>query len=186
MLLAELPERMPVRGQAPERDPMLTAFSAMSSKRCEWNDHANWSLTTRLAPEVAHVRPWWSWMGGASGAALGYIVANIPGAVAGGFAGNRLGAIRDAKGKSVAQVFSGLESSKKAEVRGTGRAWLTTDSQGARVQSTGKYGLVKRSRDSVRWYIPLDCCRYLEGIMYRQCDVHLSIYILLVGMSAPI
>ncbi|KAK1925609.1 DnaJ domain-containing protein [Papiliotrema laurentii] len=69
-----------------------------------------------LAPEVAHVRPWWSWMGGASGAALGYIVANIPGAVAGGFAGNRLGAIRDAKGKSVAQVFSGLESSKKAEI----------------------------------------------------------------------
>ena len=33
-----------------------------------------------------------------------------------GFAGNRLGAIRDAKGKSVAQVFSGMESSQKAEV----------------------------------------------------------------------
>lgn len=73
-------------------------------------------LTIRLAPEVAHVRPWWSYLGGASGATLGYIVANIPGAVAGGFAGNRLGAVRDAKGKSVAQVFSGMESSKKAEV----------------------------------------------------------------------
>lgn len=46
---------------------------------------------------------------------MGYIVANVPGAVAGGFAGNRLGAVRDAKGKSVAQVFSGMESSKKAE-----------------------------------------------------------------------
>ena len=55
-------------------------------------------------------------MGGASGATIGYIVANVPGAVAGGFAGNRLGAVRDAKGKSVAQVFSGMESSKKAEV----------------------------------------------------------------------
>jgi len=57
------------------------------------------------------------------------VVANVPGAVAGGtfpewhsilntsgFAGNRLGAIRDAKGKSVAQVFSGLGSSQKAEV----------------------------------------------------------------------
>jgi hypothetical protein len=56
-------------------------------------------------------------VGGAGGAALGYIVANVPGAVAGGFAGNRLGAIRDAKGRSVAQVFSGLGSSQKAEVR---------------------------------------------------------------------
>jgi uncharacterized membrane protein YdcZ (DUF606 family) len=38
----------------------------------------------RLAPEVAHVRPWYSWLGGAGGAAIGYIVANVPGAVAGG------------------------------------------------------------------------------------------------------
>jgi hypothetical protein len=35
---------------------------------------------------------------------------------ASGFAGNRLGAVRDAKGKSVAQVFAGMETSKKAEV----------------------------------------------------------------------
>lgn len=78
------------------------------------------------------MRPWWSWLGGGAGATIGYIVANVPGAVAGGsdvplvsfsadlavgFAGNRLGAIRDAKGKSVAQVFSGLQASQKAEVR---------------------------------------------------------------------
>lgn len=69
-----------------------------------------------LAPEVAHVRPWWSWLGGGAGATIGYIIANVPGAVAGGFAGNRLGAVRDAKGKSVAQVFSGLQSSQKAEI----------------------------------------------------------------------
>lgn len=42
------------------------------------------STDLRLAPEVAHVRPWYSWVGGAGGAALGYIVANVPGAVAGG------------------------------------------------------------------------------------------------------
>ncbi|ORX37350.1 DnaJ domain-containing protein [Kockovaella imperatae] len=69
-----------------------------------------------LAPEVANVRPWWGYLGGASGAVMGYIVANVPGAIAGGFAGNRLGSIRDAKGKSVAQVFAGLGHSQKAEI----------------------------------------------------------------------
>lgn len=47
----------------------------------------------------------WGLLGGGSGAALGFIVANVPGALAGAVAGNRLGAIRDAKGKSVYSVF---------------------------------------------------------------------------------
>lgn len=47
----------------------------------------------------------WSVVGGISGGALGFIVANVPGLVAGAVAGNRLGAIRDAKGKSVYAVF---------------------------------------------------------------------------------
>lgn len=47
----------------------------------------------------------WSMLGGASGGALGFIVANVPGLLAGAVAGNRLGAIRDAKGKSVYAVF---------------------------------------------------------------------------------
>jgi hypothetical protein len=91
--------------------------------------------TKRLAPEVANVRPFWSYVGGAAGGAIGYIVGNIPGAAAGGtspfslcflnlmlipvwiaLAGNRLGAVRDAKGKSVAQVFAGLGAGQKAEV----------------------------------------------------------------------
>lgn len=38
----------------------------------------------RLAPEVANVRPFWSYVGGAAGGAIGYIVGNIPGAAAGG------------------------------------------------------------------------------------------------------
>jgi hypothetical protein len=46
-----------------------------------------------------------------------YIIANIPGAMAGAFAGNRLGAIRDAKGKPVAHVFAQLGGAQKAEVR---------------------------------------------------------------------
>ncbi|GMK57537.1 hypothetical protein CspeluHIS016_0403710 [Cutaneotrichosporon spelunceum] len=69
-----------------------------------------------LEPEVAKVHRRWSYVGGAAGAAMGYIVANIPGAVAGAFAGNRLGAIRDAKGKSVAQVFSALPGAQKAQI----------------------------------------------------------------------
>lgn len=47
---------------------------------------------------------------------IGFIVANVPGLVLGAFAGNRLGAIRDAKGKSVAAVFSELGATQKAEV----------------------------------------------------------------------
>ena len=41
----------------------------------------------------------------------------------GAYAGNRLGAIRDAKGKSVAAVFSQLGGDQKAQVRqGIGQA----------------------------------------------------------------
>ncbi|KAM3556293.1 hypothetical protein MY1884_000236 [Beauveria asiatica] len=50
----------------------------------------------------------WSIVGGLSGGALGFILANVPGLVAGAVAGNRLGAVRDAKGKSVFAVFQEL------------------------------------------------------------------------------
>lgn len=43
-------------------------------------------------------------------------MANIPGLMIGAFAGNRLGAIRDAKGKSVAAVFSELGTEQRFEV----------------------------------------------------------------------
>ena len=53
----------------------------------------------------APTRSFWSIIGGVSGGALGFIVANVPGMLAGAVAGNRLGAVRDAKGKSVYAVF---------------------------------------------------------------------------------
>lgn len=58
----------------------------------------------------------WSVVGGLSGGAMGFIVANFPGMLAGAVAGNRLGAVRDAKGKSVYAVFQELPQSDKARL----------------------------------------------------------------------
>lgn len=58
----------------------------------------------------------YSFVGGLSGGAMGFIVANFPGAIAGAVAGNRLGAIRDAKGKSVYSVFQELPQADKAQL----------------------------------------------------------------------
>ncbi|KAF2740415.1 DnaJ-domain-containing protein [Polyplosphaeria fusca] len=58
----------------------------------------------------------WSIVGGLSGGAMGFIVANFPGMVAGAVAGNRLGAVRDAKGKSVYAVFQELPQADKARM----------------------------------------------------------------------
>ncbi|KAH7883716.1 DnaJ domain-containing protein [Phlebopus sp. FC_14] len=69
-----------------------------------------------LRPEVERHIPWWSYIGAACGGGLGFIVANIPGLMLGAFAGNRVGAIRDAKGRSVAAVFSELGTNQKAEI----------------------------------------------------------------------
>jgi hypothetical protein len=44
------------------------------------------------------------------------IVGNLPGAAVGAFGGSKLGAVRDAKGKSVMQVFSTLGGDQKAEI----------------------------------------------------------------------
>jgi hypothetical protein len=44
-------------------------------------------------------------------------VANLPGLMVGAYAGNRLGAVRDAKGKAVAAVFAELGNEQKAQVR---------------------------------------------------------------------
>ncbi|KAF9240907.1 DnaJ-domain-containing protein [Melanogaster broomeanus] len=69
-----------------------------------------------LRPEVERHAHWWSYLGAACGGGIGLIVANIPGLMLGAFAGNRLGAVRDAKGKSIAAVFSELGATQKAEI----------------------------------------------------------------------
>ncbi|CAF9906378.1 MAG: hypothetical protein HETSPECPRED_006163 [Heterodermia speciosa] len=69
--------------------------------------------------EGAEAKPtskFWSVVGGLSGGAMGFIVANVPGALAGAVAGNRLGAVRDARGKSVYSVFQELPQGDKAKL----------------------------------------------------------------------
>ncbi|KAL1842077.1 hypothetical protein VTJ49DRAFT_6059 [Mycothermus thermophilus] len=61
-------------------------------------------------------RNFWSVVGGLSGGALGFIVGNVPGMVAGAVAGNRLGAVRDTKGKSVYEVFQELPQSERSKL----------------------------------------------------------------------
>lgn len=58
----------------------------------------------------------WSLIGGVSGGAMGFIIANVPGAIAGAVAGNRLGAVRDAKGVSVYSVFQQLPQAEKTKL----------------------------------------------------------------------
>ncbi|KAI0176517.1 DnaJ-domain-containing protein [Hypoxylon sp. FL1284] len=58
----------------------------------------------------------WGILGAASGGVIGFIVANAPGAMAGAVAGNRLGAIRDTKGKSVYAVFQDLPQDDRARL----------------------------------------------------------------------
>jgi len=72
-----------------------------------------------MADQGPGARPtskFWSVLGGLSGGALGFIVANVPGLVAGAVAGNRLGAVRDAKGKSVYAVFQELPQGDRARL----------------------------------------------------------------------
>jgi hypothetical protein len=70
-----------------------------------------------LRPEVERHVSLWSYAGAAAGGVIGFIIANLPGLMVGAYGGKRLGAIRDAKGKSVASVFSQLGAGQKAEVR---------------------------------------------------------------------
>ncbi|KAL9528392.1 hypothetical protein SMMN14_07846 [Sphaerulina musiva] len=58
-------------------------------------------------------KTFWSIVGGVSGGAMGFIVGNFPGAIAGAVAGNRLGAVRDKRGKSVYSVFQELDQPEK-------------------------------------------------------------------------
>jgi len=69
-----------------------------------------------LRPEVDNPKFLWTPVGALSGAAIGFIVGNIPGAVIGGYGGSKLGAIRDNKGVSVYEAFSKLSRQQKSAI----------------------------------------------------------------------
>ncbi|KXS21453.1 DnaJ-domain-containing protein [Gonapodya prolifera JEL478] len=55
-------------------------------------------------------------IGGASGAGLGFIIANVPGAVIGTVVGGALGVIRDRKGMSLVDAFNQLPAETRKEI----------------------------------------------------------------------
>ncbi|KAG0368404.1 MAG: DnaJ domain-containing protein [Linnemannia gamsii] len=69
-----------------------------------------------LRPEVQNPSSFYSPIGMASGAALGFICGGVPGAVLGGYGGKTLGRIRDQKGVSVIEAFGRLEHAHKAAI----------------------------------------------------------------------
>lgn len=69
-----------------------------------------------LRPEIQRQFPLWTNAGMLSGGVMGYILGNIPGAIGGAVLGRKLGAVRDAKGRAVAEVFLGLSTAQRANV----------------------------------------------------------------------
>ncbi|CAG8601852.1 16800_t:CDS:2 [Dentiscutata heterogama] len=79
-----------------------------------------------LRPEVDNPQWFYAPIGAVTGGALGFICANVPGLVLGAYAGNKLGAIRDAKGVSVYDAYSKLSSNHKAAILSSLAAKLIT------------------------------------------------------------
>ena len=69
-----------------------------------------------LRDEMHQAGYFWQPMGAASGAVIGFIIANIPGAIAGYAAGGYLGKVRDQRGKAVIEVFQELPGDKKTAI----------------------------------------------------------------------
>jgi curved DNA-binding protein CbpA len=72
-----------------------------------------------LVPEVPNPVYFYQPLGTAAGAMLGFIFLNIPGALIGGYYGNRMGKVRDMKGTSVYDAFAKMSQEKRTEVLGS-------------------------------------------------------------------
>ncbi|KAJ3192909.1 hypothetical protein HK101_005777 [Irineochytrium annulatum] len=73
-------------------------------------------LDELLIPEVPNPAYFWEPIGAIAGIMLGFIVFNIPGAVAGYYMGDKMGKVRDMKGVSVYEAFCKLGKERRAEI----------------------------------------------------------------------
>ncbi|PVU94563.1 hypothetical protein BB561_002462 [Smittium simulii] len=96
--------------------PRPSAEKSASEKDRAANNIFGDVFESLLKPEVEKETTVWRNVGAVSGGALGFIMANLPGAVAGAFAGRSLGKIRDKKGKAVIHVFQELPYSDRIKI----------------------------------------------------------------------
>jgi curved DNA-binding protein CbpA len=122
----DVDEEVPREGHMPGGFPWSSFFGSSSeAQRDEFSNEQFGTAFEEMLREEGmadqEARPtgkFWSIVGGLSGGAMGFIIANFPGAIAGAVAGNRLGAVRDTRGKSVYEVFQELPASDKAKLLG--------------------------------------------------------------------
>ena len=69
-----------------------------------------------LIPEVPNPVYFWEPIGTAAGIALGFIVFNIPGSIAGYYFGGKMGKVRDMKGKCVYEAFQSLTHDRRKDI----------------------------------------------------------------------
>ncbi|RMZ80660.1 hypothetical protein DV738_g2659, partial [Chaetothyriales sp. CBS 135597] len=115
------PDRVPV--DSPERGKRTKKFQQINDayytlsdprRRREYDQEMMADDLTEGEGEAR--RPsarFWAIAGTLSGAVLGFIVANVPGAAAGGAVGNRLGALRDKHKRSVYETFQQLPQTER-------------------------------------------------------------------------
>ncbi|KAI9238478.1 MAG: DnaJ domain-containing protein [Podila humilis] len=95
------------------------SWSTSSAPHAEANTVFGGVFEELLRPEVENPWNFYSPIGMASGAALGFICGGVPGALIGGYGGKQLGKIRDHKGVSVMEAFGRLEHAHKAAIIAT-------------------------------------------------------------------
>ncbi|KAF9332573.1 hypothetical protein BG006_004556 [Podila minutissima] len=112
-------ERRREYDQARKSQSRYSSWSTTAEPHAEADTVFGGVFEELLRPEVENPRSFYSPIGMASGAALGFICGGVPGALLGGFGGKQLGQIRDHKGVSVMEAFGRLEHSHKAAIIAT-------------------------------------------------------------------
>ena len=100
-------------GNKQSSDPDATADQQFGTV---FEEMMNEDLTDREGESRQPNGRFWAIAGTLSGAVLGFIMANVPGAAAGGTIGNRMGALRDKHGQPVYKTFQQLPQSERSKL----------------------------------------------------------------------